>query len=295
MKKLAGFCAGLLAVLSVGGSAVVAQDSPMTGPPKVLIIEREWVKPGKGGAAHEKSESAFVNAFTAAKWPTHYFAAESLSGKPRVLFFIGYPSFEAWEKDNHDMQKNATLSAAIGRAVAADGDLLTDYEQSVYTYNPELSLRTEGASIAHSRYFEISVWTVKPGHRAEWMQLVKMYHDGFEKAVPNANWALFESYYGANNGGVYLAISRMTSLAEDDASMGDSKKFSDAMGPEGMKKISELTAACLESTQTNLLEFNPKMSYPGDDWIKQDSFWKPKASSAVTAVAKKPATAPPTP
>ena len=60
---------------------MVAQD--MTGavmpPPKVLVIEREFVKPGRSGALHEKSESAFVNAFAAAKWPTHYLAAESLS------------------------------------------------------------------------------------------------------------------------------------------------------------------------------------------------------------------------
>ena len=152
MKKLAGLCSGLLVLLSAGGSAMVAQDTAMPGPPKVLIIEREFMKPGKGGAAHEKSESAFVNAFSAAKWPTHYFAAESMSGKPRVLFLIGYPSFEAWEKDNHDMQKNSTLSSAIGRAVAADGDLISEFDQGVFTYNPELSLRTEGASIDHSRY-----------------------------------------------------------------------------------------------------------------------------------------------
>ena len=82
----------------------------------VLVIEREWLKTGKTDSMHQKTESAFVNAMTAAKWPTHYFAAASMSGKPRVLFFVGYPSFEAWEKDNHAVAKNATLSAAWDRA-----------------------------------------------------------------------------------------------------------------------------------------------------------------------------------
>lgn len=285
MKTLSGLFAGLC-ILAGGAGAAAAQD--MTAPPKVLVVQREWVKPGKGGAMHDKSESNFVNAFAAAKWPTHYFAAQSMSGRPRVLFFVGYPSFEAWEKDNKAIEANATLSAALDRANVSDGELLSDFDQGVYVFDPDLSLRT--GDIVHSRYFEVSRYVVKPGHRAEWLQLVKMYQDGMTKASPTANWAVFDSYYGADNGGLYLAISKMTSLAEDDAGMNDDKKFADAVGPAGMKKIGELTAACLDSAQTNLFSFNPKMSYPDPAWIAADPFWKPKAAMA----AKKPA-APATP
>lgn len=287
MRKLALVICAVLCLFVKGVGATSAQEKPgaVMPPPKVLVIQREYVKPGKSGAVHEKSESAFVNAFTAAKWPTHYLAAESLSGKPRVLFMVAYPSFEAWEADNHAIAKNVTLSAAIDRAVVADGELLTDYDQSVYVLDPDNSLRFD--DVVHSRYFEISAYKIKPGHRAEWMELVKLYHDGFEKASASANWALYESYYGTDNGGLYIAVSKMKSLAEDDQSMGDDKKFSDTVGSEKMKKVRELTAACVESVQTSLFEFNPKMSYPSEDWIKADSFWKPKQAAPMTA--KKPA------
>ena len=54
------------------------------------------------------------------------------------------------------------------------------------------------------------------------------------------------------------------------------------MGEEGMKKLRELTAATIESSQTNLFAFNPRMSYVGDDWIKADpDFWKPKPAHAA--------------
>jgi hypothetical protein len=56
-----------------------------------------------------------------------------------------------------------------------------------------------------------------------------------------------------------------------------------------MKKVRELTDSSIESQQTNLFEFNPKMSYPPDEWIKADPFWKPKAAAAAPAAAKKPA------
>jgi hypothetical protein len=277
MKSLIGLSTGLCLLVS-GLGVMAAQDMPadMTGPPKVLVIAREFTKPGKDGAIHEKSESAFVNALTAAKWQSHYFAMKSLSGKPRALFFFGYPSFEAWEKDNHAADKNPALGAALDRASVADGELLTDFDQGVFTFDPDLSLHT--GNIVHDRYFEISTYKVKPGHRSEWQELVKLYIKGFS-GIPTANWATFESYYGADNGGEYISVTAMASLAEDDASMNDDKKFAAAMGSDGMKKVRELTASCLDSQATNLFEFNPKMSYPPDDWIKADPFWKPKAAA----------------
>ena len=100
MKTIASCLLGAT-LLSTGLTLTAAQEAPdgTTPPPKILVIDREFLKPGKGGAAHEKTESAFVQAFARAKWPTHYFAANSLTGKNRTLFFIPYPSFEAWEKD----------------------------------------------------------------------------------------------------------------------------------------------------------------------------------------------------
>ena len=287
MKNISGLCAGLcLLVTGAGGMAAQGMPTGVMLPPKVLVITREYTKPGKNGSLHEKSESAFVSALAAARWPTHYLAATSMSGRPRALFMAGYPTFEAWEKDNLAYDKNPALSAVLDRDNVVDGELLDEVQQSVYLYDPELSLHVGDA--VHSRYFDITHYKIKPGHRAEWEELVKLYQSGFEK-VPNANWALYESYYGEDNGGIYLAISRLTSLAEDDASLNDDKKFEDAIGPEGMKKVRELSASCVDSVQDNLFAFSPKMSYAAEEWIKADPFWKPKpAAAAKPAMASMP-------
>jgi hypothetical protein len=277
MKKLTGSAICLIfSGLVAGAGAGVAAAQDTMGPPPVLVIQREFLKPGKAGAVHEKSESQFIQAFTAAKWPTYYLAMTSLSGRPRALFIFGYPTFEAWEKDTHAMAKNATLSAAVERSEVADGELQTEFEQSVYTYNPEGSVHI--GSVVHSRYFSITQFKVKQGHYAEWMELVKIYHDGFEK-IPNANWAMYESHFGQDNGGLYIFFTKMTSLSEEDLSKGDFKKFSEAMGEQGMKKIEDLSASCIEWSQNNLFEFSPKMSYSDPEWIKADPFWKPKAAA----------------
>ena len=275
-----------------GGLGIaMAQEGPATTPPpKVLQVIREFVKPGKGGAAHEKAESAFVQAFVRAKWPTHYFAATALTGRPRVLFFVAYDSFEAWEKDSLATQKNAALSSALDRASANDGELLSDTDTSVLTLNEEQSLRAT-VDIAHMRYFEISLYRVRPGHRAQWIELVKLVKAAYEK-VPDTHWAMYEAMFGQEDV-TYVVFIPRKSATEIDQSMMNEKQFVEAMGEDGMKKLADLESAAVEFTQTNLFQFSPAMSYPRDEWVTADpEFWKIHAPKPAAKAEEKPAAKP---
>jgi hypothetical protein len=282
MKRISGMlCLGCLVVGSLGTAA--AQEQSMA-PPKVLTVTREFVKPGKGGAMHDKAESAFVQSFARIKYPTHYLAMNSLSGKPRVLFFTPYDSFAAWEKDANTINKNAALSGSLDRAGVADGDLLDSVDMAAWTYNEEYSLRPN-VDIAHMRYFEISVYHVKPGHHKDWDDAIKMVLAA-EQKLPDNHWACYEAAYGVPEG-TYAFITARKSADEIDKNFAQQKDFVSAMGEEGMKKLDELAAAAIESSESNLFMFNPKMSYVADDWVKADpDFWKPKAAPA--AMPKKP-------
>ncbi|MGH9504713.1 MAG: hypothetical protein ACRD20_17815 [Terriglobales bacterium] len=276
MKKIAGLLLGTCLLL---GGAVLAAAQETTPPPKVLAIFREFVKPGKSGALHEKSESAFVQAMTRAKWPTHYFAVSSITGKPRVLFLTGYDSFEAWEKDIQAEQKNTTLSAAVERASVADGELLSDTDGTALVYSDEYSL-SSAVDIAHMRYFEISLYRVRPGHDADWDAIVKMVKAAYDK-MPDVHWATYHARFG-QEGNTYVVFTPMKSAAEIDRGFAQDKQFMANMGEDGMKKFSELLAGAIEFSQHNLFTFTPAMSYPPDEWIKADpEFWKPKSSAAA--------------
>jgi hypothetical protein len=291
MKRIAGAMLALMFLLPIGMSVIAAaQDKPMSHmPPKVLVVMREYTKPGKSGMQHEKTESLFVQAMMHAKWPTHYLAVESLSGKSRALFFTGYDSFEAWDKDNLAGQKNAAFTAAVDHAGAVDGELLDETDGVVLSFREEYSLRPE-VDIAHMRYFEISHFQVKQGHDKDWDEIVKMVKAAYEK-IPDAHWAAYQSVYGFPDTS-YVIFNPMKSLAEVDKNFASNKDFEAAMGAEGMKKLGELSAAAIESSQTNLFIFNPRMSYPADEWVKADpDFWKPKAAAPAAGkkAAEKPA------
>ena len=92
MKKVNGILLALSLVLGVATVAAAQDQAAHMSPPKVLTVIREVVKPGKGGLAHERTESAFVKAMAAAKSKDYYFALDAITGPSRTLFFSGSDS-----------------------------------------------------------------------------------------------------------------------------------------------------------------------------------------------------------
>ena len=280
MRKFSKFVMGLSFAVACA-SMTAAQEKSI---PKVLEIQREYLKPGKSGAVHQKAESAFVSAMQRAKWPTHYFAMTSLSGKTRALFLTSYDSLEAMENDAAAVEKNAALSAALDRANYNDGELLESADQGIFVFREEMSLRPR-PDLSQMRFMELRVFHVRPGKEKEWSEVVKMAKAGYEKGVPDSHWGMFEQVYGGD-GGTYLLLSSHKSLSEIDKAFASDKNFVAAMGEEGMKKLDEMFASCVESTSEQLFAFSPEMSYPSDDWIKSDpGYWKPKAVAPAKAPA----------
>jgi len=275
MRRLRFFVA--LSLVSTFACVTAAQEvsSGSASIPKVLQITREFVKPGKAGMAHDKTESAFAETLSRAKWPTHYIGMTSLSGKSRSLYFTSYESFEAWQKDQDAAAKNSTLSASLDQVGMSDGELLESVDQGVFYFHEEMSLRPR-PDLSQMRYMEINVFHVRPGKEKQWAAVVKMAKEGYEKGVPDSHWGMFEEVYGGD-GGTYLLLTSHKSLAEIDKGLAQNKQFEAAMGEDGMKKLDELYAECCEPAQQQLFAFSARQSYVKEEWIKADpEFWKPK-------------------
>ena len=251
----------------------------------VLQITREYVKPYKNGAAHDKSESNFTAAMAKAKFPAHYVGMTSLSGKSRSLFFTSYSSFAEWQKDNDIVGKNATLGAELEKAGIDDGANLDELDSVVFTSEPDLSYHSR-TDLQGIRFYEISVFHVRPGHRSDWHTLVKMVKDANDKGGTSSHWGMFESAYGAPDG-TYIAVTGDDTMAAIDKSFAESKKFIEAMGgEEGMARFDKLYGEAVDESHTELFAVNPKQSYVADDWIKADpGFWRAKAAAAAPAKA----------
>ena len=265
----------LLLLLSSSASVpVFAQDSGIIPTNKVLVVAREYTKPGRDHSPHEKTEASFVSASAASKVASHYYAVTSLSGPQRALFFYSYPTFAAWEAENKAIGADTALTTALDAANMADGDLLSSTDQSVWVLRDDMSLNP-GFRVG-ARYEEISQFRVKPGHDKDWEDLMKLVIAGYKKGIPEAHWGAYQEAYGSPGKG-FIFITTIKSGSDIDSMFASGKRFEAAMGEDGMKKLEALEAVCVESEQSNLFEIDPKMSYPPDAWLKADpDFWKPK-------------------
>ncbi len=285
-----------LSIFVAGIGVAVAQDSSEMKPPTIIQINREWLKPGKAGAMHDKSEAAFVSLMNKGKLQGHYIALNSMTGKSRALYLTRYPSFEAWETDNKIFAQNASLGAELDRAIVADADMLESMDSAVLVYNEGLSFHPH-PDYSHCRYYEMTVFHVRLGHEKEFREITKMYKDAMDKAGSKEHWGMYEVMYGGD-GGTYIGITGRTSLAEVDESLANGKKFVEAAGgEEALDKLNKLFGESVESVRTELFSINPKQSYVDEATMKADAdFWKPKAAtpkSPVSATTKAPvATAP---
>jgi hypothetical protein len=265
----------LLVSLSCSSAAVLfAQDILPSA--KILVISREFTKPGKDGPPHQAVEGAYPRALAAAKIPNHYYAAASLSGPPRVFFFHGYDSYAEWAQAGRGAATDPTLAATLAHTTAADGDLLASKDYTVWAKRDDLSLNP-GFRVG-ARVEVIIQYLVRPGHGQEFEDLVKLYTEGY-KDVAGMHWGTYEETYGSP-GNAFLVIITHKSASELDAEEDNDKKFAETLGDEGLKKLAKLEASCLESKQADVFFIDPKMSYPTERMLKADpEFWKPSRTA----------------
>ena len=276
-------CCVFLAFAATATATLNAQTSMENEMPKILVVQREFLKPGRIGSNHERTEKLFVQAMTAARSASYYFALDSMSGPSRSLFLSGYDSLAAWEKQNKADDKNATLTAALDHASLVDGEQQSGYEQGVFAYRDDLSLHP--GPLTGIRYIELTLFEVKPGHEHEFEELEKMY-ENYMKNMPNQNWVTLQAIYGVTEGSRYLVMTSYKELGDADQSFKDSGAFMKSSSAADKKRMAEIESSSLISEQTNLFEINPKISYPPPSWIKAEpDFWKPKAGSQAKSAA----------
>lgn len=268
----------LLAVFAFAApTSATAQDqsASMAGhtlPPNILVINTEYVKPQSLGSAHAKTESAIAQALRGANSNAHYLGLESLTGRSRAVFLQGYGSFADWQKTTDGVMQNASLASSLDADAEADGALLNEYMTSVYHFRKNMSLNP-GADLGQTRFFELTVFHVRPGHEKDWDTVVKFFCDA-EAKIPGDHWDMFEKMYGENTGGTWLLAIPMKSLAHEDMSMGIDARLKDIVGADQLQKMQDLAEATVDSVVSNLFAVNPKMSYMPSGATQEDpTFW----------------------
>ncbi|HEV8148806.1 MAG TPA: hypothetical protein VGP61_01335 [Gemmatimonadales bacterium] len=255
------------------------------GPPAFMQIFREREKFGHG-AAHRQTEAAWPRAFARAKIPNNYMALSTMYGSPQVWFVEGHSSIAELAAANKAIEAVPGLSAELDRYSAADAANVDNADAILARFVPEASNPTP-LNLGEQHVWEITIFRVRPGKEASFFEGANLYKSVVQQAKAEAPWASYEVMAGMP-GPVYLVFSPHKTLAEIDPNTGTMAAIMKAMTPETMKQLGAVSENFI-SVETLVLTPSPEMSYPMEEWVKQDpKFWAKKAMPAA-APAPKPA------
>jgi hypothetical protein len=289
MKKSLLFCA--VVTLISAFTPVFAQDPPRQGPPKVLYVVREDIKPGMMGT-HNIHSANFANIFRTLGTPNHRIAMVPVAGSENeVIYITGADSFAELENILNGTDKkmagvSGNTKTELDRLDKEAPMLHAGMRDMLTIYRPELSYNA-GVDIRTMRYFSITVTRIRPGHDAQYAEYVqKVVNVAREKAkIDKLHIATFQVVSGAP-GGTYLIFRPMKSLAELDDPI--AMRVRASMGDEMRKDADKAVSEAVLSSEISTYAFAPSLSYLEKEFIAGDpGFWNPKPAMMVKPKPKK--------
>jgi hypothetical protein len=265
-------------LILTGFSRAEAQEVP--GPPSVIFIVREEIKPGKD-AAHIEESHRFTQVLRKIKAPYGRIGMTAIAGNEHeVLYMWPFDSFASWEKMGQDMEKwgSGQFKADFDAIAPGPEDLHVSQRDMVGVFRPDLSYQAN-LNIAEMRYMMIETLRVRPGEMGNFTNGANLYIDGLKKGKVDSHFAIFQLVAGGPQD-IFLVFQPMKSLAEMDKFQERFKAFRDAMGPEGLKSLDKIAGEVFNPGETMVYAFNPRMSYVQDDFAARDksstAFWNTK-------------------
>jgi hypothetical protein len=206
----------VLATLILSASAALAQEPP--GPPKVLAMAREEVKPGKGGA-HAKSVASFIAAVTGANAPLYGIAGTPRSGADNAVVYLqAFGAFADVEAAHIEEARtaNAAFKADLDRLDHEEVDQHASQKTAYCTLRSDLSYhRHNPEQVGRARFMSVSTVRIKPGRTPDYVDYIKAINAARETAAVDVHTAAYQVATGATNG-TFLSFTSMRSLADGD-------------------------------------------------------------------------------
>jgi len=265
----------LPSLLCIGATAVLAQAQPLpTSQPALLTIYREAVKIGRA-ADHERIEAGWPAAYAKAKFPSHYLAMTSLTGRSEAWFLAPHASNAEVAEDMKRETSDTVLAAELARLSRADAEVLDEWRIIHAVARPDL-IHGAFPELAKVRYWEVFTLRVRPGHESEFEAAAKAYGAASGRVAPGRSYRVYQVTAGMPEP-TFLVFSSVEAYAQFDEMMASGQKTMQGFTPEEMATMQKFFTDGVINTETNRYALNPTMSYVSAETRATDpAFWTPK-------------------
>jgi hypothetical protein len=265
-----------LALLAISALPLFSAESAPglpTSQPKLLTIEREFVKAGRR-ADHARNEAGWPAAMEKAKSPEYYVALTSMSGASEAWYLIPHESHAAVAAAMKHDDKNPELSAELERLAARDAEFVDRVQTIQAKARLDLSFG-KFPDVAKIRFYEITLYSVKPGHNGDFDEIAKAYGAARGRVAPNSSYRVYEVIAGMPDT-TYIVMSSVEDYGDFDGAMADHDKTMAAANAEEQKWFGKY-GDTVSKAETNRYRLDPGQSYvPQETRAKDPEFWKSK-------------------
>ena len=262
-----------LLVLFLAGAAA-AQNS---GPPQVLRIIRQTIKPG-AGAEHEKVGAGVARGVARAKYPANFIALSSMSGELETWIVESHDSFASVEAASTFVESTPAVKWWLGQFEAQSGPSITQVRRLLAVYRPDLSYRGDqlALDLPKMRYMSVVMVRLLPARDSEFGEAVRLVKAAYEKSGSDQPLVVYQVVSGAP-GPSYVFFSPMVSLKTMDDAPTRGKAMREALGEDNAAKTVKTSAEVTAASESFLFALNPRLSYVSKEFAAADpDFWTPK-------------------
>jgi hypothetical protein len=169
---------------------------------------------------------------------------------------------------------DATLSAEQARLSRADAELINQVRTIQAVARPDLGMGRY-PDLSRQRFWEITIFRVRPGHENEFAAAAKAYASSAQRAAPSSSFRVYEVIAGMV-GPTYFVFSSVENYADFDRMMADGIKTMQGFTPEEMTALQKFSTDGMLSAETNRYRLDPKQSYVSREVRAGDpTFWGP--------------------
>jgi hypothetical protein len=263
--------------LSLLAACTIVQSGSAQGlpkeQPKLLTIIREQVKAGRG-SEHARHEAGWPVAMEKAKSPDYYLAITSMTGPTEAWYFVPYASHAAQAESMKRDDKDPVLSAEVTRLESRDAEFISSTTTIQAVARPDLSIG-KFPDTAKIRFFEIGIYTVRPGQNENFDKMSKAYGKARLRVAPNSSIRVYSVVAGMPTP-AYLVISSVEDYAQFDQTMEDAMKTFTGANDEEKAEFAKFGDIVVKE-EYNRFRVDPVQSYVPKQTRESDpDFWMKK-------------------
>ena len=274
-----------LVAFAAGGGRAFGQSLP-TSQPNFLQIFIEDVKVGHEDD-HSKFEAGWPAAFEKAKSPYFNIGLASVTGPLQAWFLVAFDSNQALGDSLKRNSDDPVLAAELSRLSRGDATHITAGRTLLGAARKDLS-RGAFPDLGRQRFFEITIFRVRPGHEADFTAAGKAYGAAAGRSAPNTAYRVYEIVAGMASP-TYLVVSSVATFAQFDTTTREGEAIMKGATAQEQAALQKFSAEAVLSSETQRFRLDPNMSYVPKDVRAQDSaFWTPKKPTATKTTTPQP-------